>query len=118
MLIFKKYFFDAAHYLSDLGDNQNYKKMHGHSYEVTITLSGEVNQDKNWVMDLERLDKLTKPVISLLDHSTLNDVVGLEKPTSENIAKWLWLNLKKKVPNLVRVEVNRPRIGGCIFTGD
>ena len=118
MLIFKKYFFDAAHYLSDLGDNQNYKKMHGHSYEVTITLSGEVNQDKNWVMDLERLDKLTKPVISLLDHSTLNDVDGLEKPTSENIAKWLWFKIKKKVPNLVRVEVNRPRIGGCIYSGE
>tara|TARA_B100000963_G_C22519580_1_gene622367 strand:- start:404 stop:760 length:357 start_codon:yes stop_codon:yes gene_type:complete len=118
MLIFKKYFFDAAHYLSDIGDNQDYKKMHGHSYEVVITLSGKVNHDNNWVMDLEELDKLVKPEISLLDHSTLNNVVGLENPTSENIAKWLWIKIKEKAPNLQSVEVNRPRIGGCIYSGE
>ena len=52
------------------------------------------------------------------DHSILNEVDGLEKPTSENIDKWLWSKLIKKIPNLDSIEINRPRIGGCIFNGD
>ncbi len=118
MLIFKKYYFDAAHYLPDFDDGHDYKKMHGHSYEVIVKLSGEIIHDKDWVMDLERLDFFVKPEISLLDHSVLNEVEGLEKPTSENIAKWLWLKIKKKISNLESIEVSRPRIGGCIYKGD
>ena len=60
---------------------------------------------------------ICEPEISKLDHSILNEVEGLEKPTSESIAKWLWLKLKKKIPNLESIEINRPRIGGCIFNG-
>ncbi len=117
MLIFKKYYFDAAHYMPDFSENHKYTKMHGHSYEVTIKLTGSVEKKKNWVMDLEELDTHVLPEISLLDHSVLNEVNGLEKPTSENIAKWLWFKLKKKIPNLESIEINRPRIGGCIFNG-
>ncbi len=118
MMIFKKYYFDAAHFLPDFDDSHDYKKMHGHSYEVTVKLSGEINKEKNWVIDLEKLDLFVMPEISLLDHSVLNNVEGLEKPTSENIARWLWLKIKKKVSNLDSIEVNRPRIGGCIYSGD
>ena len=96
MLIFKKYYFDAAHYMSEYEENHNYKKMHGHSFEVTVKLQGDINKKNNWVMDLEELDALVNPELSKLDHSILNEVDGLEKPTSENIAKWLWLKLKKK----------------------
>ncbi len=118
MLIFKKYYFDAAHYMSDFDKNHNYRKMHGHSYEVTIRLSGRMSKKYNWVMDLDKLDSFVKPQLSILDHSLLNEIKGLEVPTSENIAKWLWLNLKKKINNLESIEINRPRIGGCVYYGD
>ena len=117
MLLFKKYYFDAAHFMPDFDISHDYKKMHGHSYEVTIKLSGEICKKKNWIVDLESLDKVVKPVLKRLDHSVLNEVDGLEKPTSENIAKWIWIELKKKLSNLESIEINRPRIGGCIYNG-
>ena len=117
MYIFKKYYFDATHYMPDFKKNHDYRKMHGHSYEVTIKVSGTVNDQNNWVIDLEKLDDVVKPEISLLDHSTLNDIEGLKYPTSENIAKWLWFRLKNKISNLDSVEIYRPRIGGCVFNG-
>ena len=98
--------------------NHKYNKVHGHSYEIIIKLKGELDPKNNWVMDLEKLDSYVNPELSKLDHSILNEVKGLEKPTSENIAKWLWQKLKKKIINLESIEINRPRIGGCIFTGD
>ena len=118
MIIFKKYYFDAAHYMPEFKKNHKYNKVHGHSYEIIIKLKGELDPKNNWVMDLEKLDSYVKPELSKLDHSILNEVKGLEKPTSENIAKWLWQKLKKKINNLESIEINRPRIGGCIFTGD
>ena len=117
MYIFKKYYFDATHYMPDFKKNHDYRKMHGHSYEVTIKVSGTVNDQTNWVIDLEKLDDVVKPEISLLDHSTLNDIEGLKYPTSENIAKWLWFRLKNRISNLDSVEIYRPRIGGCVFNG-
>ncbi len=117
MLIYKKYFFDAAHYLPGPQENNSYLKMHGHSYEIIIKISGEVDKKKNWVIDLEKLDIIVEPELSILDHSVLNEIKGLEKPTSENIAKWLWSKLILKINNLESIEVNRPRIGGCIYNG-
>lgn len=118
MLIFKKYFFDAAHYMPDFNDDHDYKKMHGHSYEVTVKLIGTLDKKESWIMDFESLDIYVKPIISILDHSVLNEINGLEKPTSENIARWLWTRLKNKISNLDSIEINRPRIGGCIFNGE
>ena len=58
------------------------------------------------------------PLIKKLDHKTLNEVSGLNNPTSENLAKWFWKRIKKKINNLYSVEINRPRIGGCFYTGE
>ena len=75
------------------------------------------NDEKN-ILVVEELDSYVSPELSILDHSVLNEVDGLETPTSENIAKWLWEKLKKKISNLRSIEINRPRIGGCIYSGD
>tara|TARA_B100001027_G_C15990793_1_gene208250 strand:+ start:111 stop:467 length:357 start_codon:yes stop_codon:yes gene_type:complete len=117
MIVYKKYFFDAAHYLPGPQENNSYSKMHGHSYEITIKISGKIDKKKNWVLDLEKLDSIVEPEIFTLDHSVLNEIEGLEKPTGENIAKWLWSKLILKINNLESIEVNRPRIGGCIYNG-
>jgi len=118
MIIYKKYFFDAAHFLTDFKKNHKYSKVHGHSYEMTVQISGKINKNNCWVIDFEEIDKIVKPIVDKLDHQTLNEIEGLENPTSENIARWLWERIKLKIKNLESIEINRPRIGGCVYRGE
>ena len=118
MWIYKKYFFDTAHYMPNYPKDHRYGKIHGHSYEMIIHFNGKVNEKNGWVLDFERIDKLVKPLLEIIDHSTLNDIEGLENPTNENLAKWFWKNLKKSSFQLEKIEINRPRIGGCIYSGE
>jgi 6-pyruvoyltetrahydropterin/6-carboxytetrahydropterin synthase len=118
MIIYKKYFFDAAHFMNNFKKNHKYSRLHGHSYEVIIKISGHIDKKNNWVFNYDDVDNLMNPLIKKLDHQTLNNIKGLENPTSENIAKWFWKNLKKKISKLESIEINRPRIGGCIYSGE
>ena len=118
MIIYKKYYFDTAHFMPNHSKNHKYSKVHGHSYEITIFLNGKQNKKKGWVMDFEKIDIFMRPILKKIDHNLLNDLHGLENPTSENIAKWFWLHLKGKIKNLEKIEINRPRIGGCVYSGE
>ena len=118
MIIYKKYYFDTAHFMPNHSKNHKYSKVHGHSYEITIFLNGKQNKKKGWVMDFEKIDMFMKPILKKIDHNLLNDICGLENPTSENIAKWFWINLKSKIKNLEKIEIIRPRIGGCVYSGE
>jgi len=118
LLIYKKYFFDAAHYMENYKKDHEYSKIHGHSYEVIISVDGSLEEKIGWVMNFDDLDKLVQPLLEILDHSVLNEVEGLKNPTSENLARWFWFKLKKNLNSVKSVEINRPRIGGCIFSGD
>ena len=80
-------------------------------------LSGSVIKKYGWVMNFDELDSLIFPILQKLDHSLLNEVEGLENPTCENIAIWIWRSLKKRVKNLKTIEINRPRVGGCVYNG-
>tara|TARA_B100001093_G_scaffold484995_1_gene518928 strand:+ start:444 stop:800 length:357 start_codon:yes stop_codon:yes gene_type:complete len=117
MIIYKNFFFDAAHYMPNFPKDHKYRKIHGHSYELKIHIHGDLTAENEWVMDLENINKHVDPLLKLIDHNLLNDIKGLENPTSENIAKWFWKELKKKIPSISKVEINRPRIGGCIYQG-
>ena len=117
MKIFKKYFFETAHYMPNFPDDHKFSKIHGHSYELIIYLEGKYETKNGWIMNYEDIDKYVNPLLKKIDHNLMNHIKGLENPTSENIAKWFWVNLKIDLVDLVRVEVNRPRIGGCIYEG-
>ncbi len=118
MIIYKKYFFDAAHYLTNFEKNHKYSKIHGHSYEVIIRILGQADKTNNWVINYDDIDNVINPLIEKLDHKTLNEIKDLGNPTSENLARWLWKRIKKKIKNLESIEINRPRIGGCIYFGE
>ena len=94
MKIFKEFTFEAAHKLPLVPKEHKCFNLHGHSFKVKITIDGPINE-MGWVMDFSELKKICSPYIEQLDHSYLNEIEGLENPTSENIAIWLWARLKE-----------------------
>ena len=118
MIIYKKFFFDAAHYMPSYPKEHRYGRIHGHTYEVIVKIEGDVDNKNNWVINYEDLDSFVEPLLKVLDHKTLNEIEGLEKPTSENLARWFWNKLKINISNLYSVKINRPRIGGCEYKGE
>lgn len=98
----RRYHFEAAHYLPRVPEGHKCKRMHGHNYELEITVSGEVESD-GFIIDFWDLDKVVQPLIDMVDHRTLNDIGGLENPTAENIAAWFLNHLMHQGVSKVRV---------------
>tara|TARA_B110000858_G_scaffold25355_1_gene26027 strand:+ start:158 stop:514 length:357 start_codon:yes stop_codon:yes gene_type:complete len=118
MEIFKDFTFEAAHFLPNVPDEHKCKRLHGHSYHVTIHIEGEIDPTNGWVMDFSELKKHFKPIHDRLDHRFLNDINGLENPTSENLARWIWGEMKSELPTLCKVQVRETCTSGCIYTGN
>lgn len=93
-------------------------RLHGHSFLVTVYISGQPGEDSGWIMDFADLKKAVKPCIEQLDHYYLNEIPGLENPTSENIARWLWNKLKPSLPSLSKIQIKETCTSGCVYRGD
>jgi 6-pyruvoyltetrahydropterin/6-carboxytetrahydropterin synthase len=116
MIIFKEFTFEAAHRLPLVPSTHKCSNLHGHSFKVKVSVVGPLN-DLGWVMDFLELKKICAPYIEQLDHSYLNEIAGLENPTSENIAIWLWKNIEETLPGLSSLEVKETCNSGCIYKG-
>ncbi len=90
MDIYKKFSFDSAHFLPNLPDDHKCKRMHGHTFNVEVHISGPIDKHIGWIMDFGDVKDICNPIIKQLDHIVLNDIPGLENPTSENLAVWIW----------------------------
>jgi 6-pyruvoyltetrahydropterin/6-carboxytetrahydropterin synthase len=97
--------FEAAHRLPRVPEGHKCSRLHGHSFRVELGLSGVVDPHMGWFMDFDELAKVWAPLHDALDHRYLNEVPGLENPTSENLAIWIWQRLKPGLPALDRVTV-------------
>lgn len=86
--ISSSYSLEAAHQLPNLPDGHKCKRLHGHSYRVEVSVEGSLDQ-RGFVIDYAELDAAVQPLIKELDHRLLNDIDGLENPTSEILALWL-----------------------------
>ena len=117
MEIYKSFTIEAAHRLPNLPDNHKCSRLHGHSFTIEVHVSGDVGEATAWVMDFADISGAIKPVFECLDHRYLNEIAGLENPTSENLAKWLWHKLKSKLPLLSAIVVKETCTSGCIYTG-
>ena len=93
-------------------------RLHGHSFQVRIVISGNAPEPAGWVMDFADVKASFKPLHDMLDHHYLNDISGLENPTSENIARWIWQHLKPSLSLLSAVEIRETCTSGCIYRGD
>jgi 6-pyruvoyltetrahydropterin/6-carboxytetrahydropterin synthase len=118
MEIFKEYTFEAAHRLPNVPPNHKCARLHGHSFHLAVHIVGDVNKQAGWVVDFADISAVVKPLIARLDHYYLNEIPGLENPTSENIAKWIWRQLKPSLPMLSKVLVKETCNCGCIYQGD
>ncbi len=118
MEIYKEFHFEAAHRLPNVPEGHKCARLHGHSFHVRLVLSGEVGETSGWVMDFGELKGVFAPLYDQLDHRYLNDIKGLENPTSENIARWIWTQLQPQLPQLSAVEIRETCTSGCIFRGE
>ena len=117
MEIYKTFIFHAAHRMTNMPKGHEYSKIHGHSFTVDIYVKGSLDRENGWVMDFKEIEKAFKPIHASLDHGFLNDIKGLNNPTSENLARWIWRALKPLLRKLSKVVVRRPSIGGAVYTG-
>jgi 6-pyruvoyltetrahydropterin/6-carboxytetrahydropterin synthase len=117
MEIYKEFYFEAAHRLPNVPEGHKCARLHGHSFQVRIIVSGDVEEDAGWVMDFSDLKASFKPIYDQLDHYYLNDIAGLENPTSENIARWIWSKLKPDLPLLSAIEIRETCTSGCVYRG-
>ena len=118
MRIYKDIAFEAAHLLPNLPEGHKCRRLHGHSFRVRITLDGPVNDNKGWVMDFNDIERAFQPLHDQLDHRYLNEIPGLENPTSEVLAGWIWERLKPSLPFLSEVEVKESCTSGCTYRGE
>lgn len=117
MQIFKKFRIEAAHRLPNVPEGHKCSRLHGHSFEIELHLSGAVDSSLGWVCDFSDVSAAFAPVFEQLDHRYLNDVAGLENPTSENLAIWIWDALKARLPLLDRVVIHETCTSGCSYSG-
>ena len=117
MDIFKVFRIEAAHRLPNVPPGHKCSRLHGHSFAVELSVSGEPGADTGWVMDFADVKQAFQPLYDQLDHHYLNDIAGLENPTSEQLAIWIWQRLKPALPQLSCVTVHETCTSGCRYTG-
>ncbi len=118
MEIYKEFMFESAHKLPNVVEGHKCGRLHGHSFKVSIFVSGPVGDTTGWIIDYGDMKKAFQPIWDQLDHHYLNDIPGLENPTSEVMAKWIWQQLKPKLPELSKVLINETCTSGCVYKGE
>jgi len=118
MRLYKDFSFEAAHRLPNVPPEHKCARLHGHSFQVRVSVDGPVGERTGWVLDFAELKAAFRAVYDQLDHRYLNEVTGLENPTSENLARWIWRRLSPVLVGLSEVEVRETCTSGCIYRGE
>lgn len=114
----RRYRFEAAHQLPRVASEHPCARLHGHTYTVELLIHGPLDPEKGWVMDYASIDAAAQPLLDRLDHRCLNDVDGLENPTSEHLARWLWGRLAPVLDGLAAVMIAENPDCACTFRGE
>ena len=109
--------FEAAHRLPNAPAGHRCRQVHGHSFEVEIACEGEIDPEAGWLIDFADIKQAFEPLLEQLDHRYLNEIDGLENPTAENIARWIWARLKPTLPLLSQVTVAEKPTSRCEYRG-
>ena len=117
MEIYKIFRFESAHRLPNTPPTHKCHRLHGHSFRVKLSVSGAPGAQTGWIMDFADLKTAWQPLHDILDHNYLNEIEGLENPTSEVLSVWIWEKLRPTLPELSAVEVMETCTSGCIYRG-
>ena len=118
MHLSKSFTFEAAHLLPNVPEGHKCRRLHGHSFSVELHVEGPVGEHSGWVMDFAEISAVCRALEDRLDHRYLNDIPGLENPTSEVLAQWIWREARPALPLLSAVEVRETCTTRCIYRGD
>ena len=118
MEVSKKFTFEAAHRLPNVPADHQCARLHGHSFQCEVHVRGPLTPHLEWVVDFADIKKAFEPFHRMLDHHYLNEVDGLENPTSEHLARWIWRELKPGLPQLARVVVHETCTSGASYAGE
>ncbi len=118
MEIFKEFTFEAAHKLPKTPPGHKCRRLHGHSFRVEVHVKGDVGEATGWIIDFADIKKAFAPLRKQLDHNYLNEIEGLENPTSEILARWIWQKLEPTLPGLCKIVVRETCTSGCIYRGE
>ena len=114
----KEYRFEAAHQLPRVPATHKCRRLHGHSFKIELTVAGTADDTTGWLIDYGDIDRIWEPLYSRLDHNFLNEIDGLDNPTSENLSKWIFDRIKKELPLLRAVTVFETCDARCTYRGD
>jgi len=113
----REYRFESAHHLPNVPEGHKCRRLHGHSFKIEIGIEGPIDPHTGWLLDFADIDEVVRPVIDALDHRHLNEIEGLENPTSEVLARWIWTRVAPRLPELTQVIVHETCNARCIYRG-
>jgi 6-pyruvoyltetrahydropterin/6-carboxytetrahydropterin synthase len=113
----KDFRFEAAHFLPNVPEGHKCRRVHGHSFRGEVAVRGDVDPQTGWLIDFADLKKSVDPIVARLDHYFLNEIEGLENPTSELLAVWIWEHLAPNVPQLFRITIEETCTSRCHYYG-
>lgn len=114
----KRFTFEAAHLLPRMPAGHKCRRLHGHSYAVEVSVEGEVDPGTGLVIDYGEITAAVKPFVEQLDHFYLNEIEGLDNPTSEVLAKWLWDRIRPLLRGVVCITVAETCTARCEYRGN
>ncbi len=113
----KSFTFEAAHRLPNAPDGHRCARLHGHSFCVEVICEGDADPETGWLIDFGEVKRLFQPTLERLDHHYLNEIEGLENPTAENLARWIWGQLKAVLPQLSQITIAETCTSRCEYRG-
>jgi 6-pyruvoyltetrahydropterin/6-carboxytetrahydropterin synthase len=114
----KSFKFEAAHFIPTFPAGHPCSRMHGHSYKIEVEVSGEIDPAKGYLIDFGDIKRAYRPIEDELDHRVLNEIAGLEIPTSEMLAKWIFDRLKLALPVLTAIRVHETSTSHVEYCGE
>lgn len=116
--LYREFTVEAGRFLPRLNAEHPCAHMHGHTFVIQVHVTARPDAEQGWIMDFAELDNRIQNVRQALDHKVLNDIAGLENPTTELLARWIWERLAPNLPGLSRIVIRENPHSGCIYTGE
>ena len=113
----REFKFEAAHRLPNAPSGHKCARLHGHSFRVELVCEGQIDPHAGWLLDFSEIKRAFEPLWDRLDHHYLNEIEGLENPTAENLARWIWRGLKESLPLLAQINVAETCAARCEYRG-